>query len=457
MERRIEVVRGDITTQIVDAIVNAANAHLAHGGGVAAAIARAGAPVVDSESRVWVEAHGPVPPGGAAVTSAGSMPADHVVHVVGPIYQDGQENEALLGEAVTTALDAAVELGARSIAMPTISAGIYGYPPAEACRVIVESVATWLSDGGDVDEVRLVAFSDDIVAYYRSALRTQGSQGASRIAGMKPTVAILGAGSMGETFGVGLLRAGWDANDLSIADRRPERIREIEFLTGITATDDVALTVAGKRVIVVAVKPKDVPGLLDLVRETLTSDQVIVSIAAGVTIDSYEMTLPGIPIVRSMPNTPAAIDEGMTAYCGGTHADTEALSDAAVVLGAVGETIELSEDLLDAVTAVSGTGPAYVFLLAEAMTEAAIREGLPHYAAERLVHQTLRGAGMLLAGSDKSAFRLRGNVTSPGGTTAAAIYSLEEGGFRTLMEDAIRAAARRSRELGKRASGDSAE
>ena len=274
---------------------------------------------------------------------------------------------------------------------------------------------------------------------------------------MKPTVAILGAGSMGETFGVGLLRAGWDANDLSIADRRPERIREIEFLTGITATDDVALTVAGKRVIVVAVKPKDVPGLLDLVRETLTSDQVIVSIAAGVTIDSYEMALPGIPIVRSMPNTPAAIDEGMTAYCGGTHADTEALSDAAVVLGAVGETIELSEDLLDAVTAVSGTGPAYVFLLAEAMTEAAIREGLPHYAAERLVHQTLRGAGMLLAGSDKSAFRLRGNVTSPGGTTAAAIYSLEEGGFRTLMEDAIRAAARRSRELGKRASGDSAE
>jgi pyrroline-5-carboxylate reductase len=272
---------------------------------------------------------------------------------------------------------------------------------------------------------------------------------------MKPTVAILGAGSMGETFGLGLLRAGWETSDLAIADRRHERIREVEFLTGITATLDAAQAVAGKRVIVVAVKPKDVPALLEQIRETLAADQVIVSIAAGVTIASYEKELPDIPIVRSMPNTPAAIDEGMTAYCGGTHADTEAIEDAAAVLGAVGDTIELSEDLLDAVTAVSGTGPAYAFLLAEAMTEAAIREGLPHYAAERLVHQTLRGAGMLLAGSDKSAFRLRSDVTSPGGTTAAAMYALEEGGFRTLIEDAIRAAARRSRELGRRAAGDS--
>jgi pyrroline-5-carboxylate reductase len=274
---------------------------------------------------------------------------------------------------------------------------------------------------------------------------------------MKPTVAILGAGSMGETFSLGLLRAGWAASALAIADRRNERLREVEFLTGITATLDAKQAVAGKRVIVVAVKPKDVPGLLEEIGETLATDQVIVSIAAGVTIDSYEKALPGIPIVRSMPNTPAAIDEGMTAYCGGTHADADAIADAAAVLGAVGETIELPEDLLDAVTAVSGTGPAYVFLLGEAMTEAAIREGLPHYAAELLVHQTLRGAGMLLAGSEKSAFRLRGDVTSPGGTTAAAIYALEEGGFRTLMEDAIQAAARRSRELGKRAAGDSEE
>ena len=175
MEGRIDVVRGDITKQDVDAIVNAANAHLAHGGGVAAAIAEAGAPAVDIESRAWVDAFGPVPPGGAAVTSAGSMPADHVIHVVGPVYRDGRDNEVLLGEAVRVALDAAVELGARSIAMPAISSGIYGYPPAEACRVIVESVSTWLRGGGDLDEIRLVGFSEDITGYYITALQDLGS------------------------------------------------------------------------------------------------------------------------------------------------------------------------------------------------------------------------------------------------------------------------------------------
>ncbi len=133
------------------------------------------------------------------------------------------------------------------------------------------------------------------------------------------------------------------------------------------------------------------------------------------------------------------------------------METASKVLSAVGETIRLSEDLLDSVTAVSGTGPAYIFLLAEALTEAAIREGLPHHAAERLVDQTLRGSGLLLRQSDKSAFRLRGEVTSPGGTTAAAMHVLEDGGFRALVEDAVRAAARRSRELGEAAAAAMAE
>jgi pyrroline-5-carboxylate reductase len=180
----------------------------------------------------------------------------------------------------------------------------------------------------------------------------------------------------------------------------------------------------------------------------------VVSVAAGVPISVYEAALPGVPVVRSMPNTPAAVDEGMTAYCTGTHVDLGAEEKAAAVLGAVGKTIHLSEDLLDAVTAVSGTGPAYVFLLAEALTEAAIREGLPHHAAELLVDQTIRGAGVLLSESEKSAFRLRGEVTSPGGTTAAAMHVLEDGGFRALMEDAVRAAAQRSREMGEAARGE---
>ena len=261
---------------------------------------------------------------------------------------------------------------------------------------------------------------------------------------------------MGEIFALGLLRAGWDPDDLALAVRRPERARETEFHTGVPTTLDAREAAAGKRVVVIAVKPKDVMGLLDQIRDTITPDQVVVSLAAGVPTTAFERELPGVPIIRSMPNTPAAVDEGMTAYCGGAEADEVALSDAAAVLGAVGETIRLSEDLLDAVTAVSGTGPAYVFLLAESMTEAAIREGLPHHAAEKLVHQTLRGAGMLLSGSEKSAFRLRGEVTSPGGTTAAAMHVLEEGGFRALMEDAIQSATRRSRELGAAGSGEPA-
>ncbi len=263
-----------------------------------------------------------------------------------------------------------------------------------------------------------------------------------------PTVAILGAGSMGEILAEGLLRSGWETANLTLAARREERASELERRTAVQVLLDPAAAAAGRDVVVVAVKPKDVNFLLSQIKDTLQPDQVVVSLAAGVPLAVYEGVLDGIAVVRAMPNTPAAVDEGMTAYCGGSHADADALALADMVLAAVGETIQLSEDLLDAVTAVSGTGPAYIFLLAESLTEAAIREGLPHHAAEKLVIQTLRGAGALLSVSDKSAFRLRAEVTSPGGTTAAAMHELEEGGFRALLERAVRAAAQRSRELG---------
>ena len=263
-----------------------------------------------------------------------------------------------------------------------------------------------------------------------------------------PTVAILGAGSMGEILAEGLLRAGWETANLILVARREERAREAEHRTAIEATLDPATAVAGRDVVVVAVKPKDVSHLLEQIGEVIQPGQVVVSLAAGVPIAVYEAELNDVAVVRAMPNTPAAVDEGMTAFCGGAHADDDALALADMVLSAVGETIRLSEDLLDAVTAVSGSGPAYVFLLAEALTEAAIREGLPHHAAEKLVIQTLRGAGALLSVSDKSAFRLRAEVTSPGGTTAAALHTLEEGGFRALIERAVQSAAQRSRELG---------
>lgn len=271
----------------------------------------------------------------------------------------------------------------------------------------------------------------------------------------QPTVAILGAGSMGEILAEGLLRAGWETASLTLVARREERARETERRTGIEASLQPAESAADKDVVVIAVKPKDVDTLLGQIEQAVKPGQVVVSLVAGVPLVVFESVLEGIAVVRAMPNTPAAVDEGMTAYCGGEHADPDALALADMVLSAVGETIQLSEDLLDAVTAVSGTGPAYVFLLAEALTEAAIREGLPHHAAEKLVIQTLRGAGALLSVSDKSAFRLRAEVTSPGGTTAAAMHMLEEGGFRALMERAVRSAAQRSHELGEIAIGRS--
>lgn len=266
-----------------------------------------------------------------------------------------------------------------------------------------------------------------------------------------PTVAILGAGSLGEIFAKGLIRAGWSKDDLVLVTRRADRASDLEAATGIEAVTSLAAGATGRDVVLISVKPKDVPVVVSEIRGVLAPSQVVVSLAAGVELATLETGLPNQPVVRAMPNTPSAVDLGMTALAVGRSVSAEHIDAARTVLRAVGETIELAEDLLDAVTAVSGTGPAYVFLLAEAMIEAAVREGLPHQAAEQLVHQTIRGAGELLTQSDLSAFRLRGQVTSPGGTTAAAMHVLEEGGFRALVLDAVAAAADRSRELGKRA------
>lgn len=268
-----------------------------------------------------------------------------------------------------------------------------------------------------------------------------------------PSVAILGAGAIGEVLAGGLLRAGWQADDIVLAARREERRAEVEGFTGVTTLLDAAAATQGRDVVVVAVKPGDVPGLLRQIEGAVLPNQVLVSLAAGVPTSAYEAVFPDVPVVRAMPNTPAAIDEAITALCGGVHATEEALRAAERVLGAVGPTIRLDEDLLDAVTAVSGTGPAYVFLLVEALTEAAIREGIPRHAAERLVQQTVKGAGALLAAMDATPEQLRAQVTSPGGTTAAAMHVLEEQGFRAVVEDAVRAAAQRSREMGNRAAG----
>ena len=164
---------GDVTTMSVSAVVNAANEHLMHGGGIALAIARAGGATIDDESREWIASRGPVESGIAALTSAGEMPSSYVIHVAGPIFDESQDNEALLGTAVMTALEAAHEIEARSVAIPAISAGIYGYPPDEACQVIAESAADFLSgELGSLSSCRLVGYDAAMAARFQTAIES---------------------------------------------------------------------------------------------------------------------------------------------------------------------------------------------------------------------------------------------------------------------------------------------
>jgi putative ATPase len=170
-ERWVIAAQGDLTAQQVGVVVNAANEQLAHGGGVAAALAKKGGPAVQQESDEWVAAHGEVGPGHAAVTTAGDLPADRIVHIVGPRYREGQDNEGLLRQAIETALDTAAAAGARSVAMPAISAGVFGYPRDEATQVIATTARAWLDrHGGPVEEVRLVGFDEGTAQDFAAAL-----------------------------------------------------------------------------------------------------------------------------------------------------------------------------------------------------------------------------------------------------------------------------------------------
>ena len=271
------------------------------------------------------------------------------------------------------------------------------------------------------------------------------------ISRVNPQIAILGAGTIGRILAKGLLRAGWVPADLVMADRVSEAVVAAREATGVSALLDPVAAVAGRDVIVVAVKPDDVSRLLGQIAGSVTTDQVVISLAAGVPIAVFEEALERVPVVRCMPNTAAAVGEAMTAFSGGAFTDDGALATTSNILSAIGKTIHVGEDLLDAVTAVSGSGPAYVFLLAEALIEAATREGLPADAADQLVRQTMLGSSLLLSKSEKSVAALRSDVTSPGGTTAAALQVFDEGGLRDIVTSAVRAAAQRSRELGRAA------
>ena len=262
-------------------------------------------------------------------------------------------------------------------------------------------------------------------------------------------LAIIGAGMMGEALLAGLTRAGWDPGQIRVAEANPTRRAQIGQQYGV-ATGTPTEVVAGAAVAVVVVKPYDVAALLESVRPVLDPSCLVVSLAAGLTTAALEESLPdGQPLVRVMPNTAVTVGEGMSAICPGTSATPDHLARAERILAAVGQVRTVAEKDMDAVTAVSGSGPAYVMMVAEAMIDAGVLLGLPRPAASQLVAQTLYGSAKLLRDSGQHPTVLRENVTSPGGTTAAGLRELENHGLRAGFIDAVEASYRRSVEMGQ--------
>ena len=259
-------------------------------------------------------------------------------------------------------------------------------------------------------------------------------------------VAVIGTGAMGGAILSGLLDADWAPSSLTAVDLSAERRDHFASLGCATAASPSEL--GSVDVVVIATKPQHVAGAVSSLSEAEFSDGLVISVAAGISTETIQATLPGTPVVRCMPNTPALVGQGMSAIAAGAHATAGHLEIAANVLGAVGQVVTVRESDIDAVTAVSGSGPAYVFFLAEAMESAGVDLGLTPDVARTIVAQTLLGAATLLSSSSESAATLRENVTSPGGTTAAALAVMRERGFEEMMQVALQAAAQRSRELG---------
>jgi pyrroline-5-carboxylate reductase len=260
-------------------------------------------------------------------------------------------------------------------------------------------------------------------------------------------VAVLGAGMLGESLLSGLIASGRPAGDMVISERHEPRAAQLVETYGVTAASS-SDAVTGADVVFLAVKPQDMGALLTEIAGAVTADQLVVSMAAGVTLATLEAGLPeGTAVVRVMSNTPVRIRMAMSALSAGTHAADAHLAQAQELLGAVGATVVVPESQQDAVTALSGSGPAYFFFLVEAMIDAGILLGLPRTVAADLITQTALGAATMLRESGEHPVALREAVTSPGGTTIAAIRELEDHGVRAALLAALEAARNRSREL----------
>ncbi|HEX4448965.1 MAG TPA: pyrroline-5-carboxylate reductase [Polyangiaceae bacterium] len=260
----------------------------------------------------------------------------------------------------------------------------------------------------------------------------------------------LGAGNMAEALIKGILHAKvLPPERILISDVKAERLAHLHQAHGIRTTTDNHLLLRESDVIVLSVKPQTIDKVLTEVGGSIRPDQLVVSVAAGVPIEALEARLPpGSRVVRSMPNTPATVQAGATAIAGGAHAREDDLRMARELFEAVGRVVQLDEGLLDAVTGLSGSGPAYVMLIIEALADGGVKVGLHRDTALLLAAQTVFGSALLLLETGEHPGRLKDMVTSPGGTAIAGLHTLESGALRKTLMDAVETATRRAAELG---------
>ena len=264
-------------------------------------------------------------------------------------------------------------------------------------------------------------------------------------------LAVLGGGKMGEALVGGLLASGWrSADEIVVTARREERLAEVSKNYGVEVTTDNSVAVKDATIVVLAVKPQDIEALLAQISTHVRADQTVLSVVAAIPTSFIEEHLDEpVAVVRAMPNTPSVVHEGMAGIAAGRNADDEHVRIAREVLEHVGRVVVVPESYLDAVTAISGSGPAYFALLAEAMIEAGILLGLSREISTDLVVQTMLGSAKLLRDEKMHPVELREMVTSPGGTTIRAIRVLEQSGVRAAFLNAIQAAMERSQELAR--------
>ncbi len=264
------------------------------------------------------------------------------------------------------------------------------------------------------------------------------------------SIGFIGGGNMAEALIRGLVEAGSGAGKVSVSDPRQERRVELAERYGIhTASDNLEIA-KGADIVVLAVKPQVLPTVLSELQAVSDRERLFVSVAAGVTTVAIAAALGGKPrVVRAMPNTPALIQNGATALAAGEHASESDLATSKQIFDAVGITETVTEAQMNAVTGLSGSGPAYVFVMLEALADAGVKEGLPRPIALKLAAQTVMGAAKLLIDTNGHPGHLKEMVSSPGGTTIAGLQALEEGGFRNALTSAVEAATKRAAELGK--------